>query len=211
MELFYLQEVSATEFWIFQLIVLALLIFAWRKPALRFACWWVLTASLPIDFIPRRGAGSLYLPLFGFAFLVALLVQWLADHMPSLRWPSVELGSRYAGCLIFALAIYGLAQHNMQLYRGRPSGYIRDHVFTHTILDKLQRFPYRPQPNQRVLYLTNPFKDWDLVFISDLVWNVPGVDVQLTDKLPNANPDQFDAILDYQDGEFKLIAQHPRK
>jgi hypothetical protein len=207
-ELFYLHDVVAWQFWALQAVLLAILLFYRRSPALRWCCFYALTATLPIAFIPRRGAGSLYLPLFGWAMLVSVIAVESARRIaPTLSWPAFTIPRAAIANLLLVGAGYAMVSSTVEYWKHRPGEYLESQQLTWDTIRQVRELPYRPKRGQRVIYLNNPFADWDIVFISKLVWNVPDVDVQILQKLPGAKPETFDAVLDFEGGKIKLVSQ----
>ena len=67
----------------------------------------------------------------------------------------------------------------------------KDHVLTMTVLSQIRDLP-KPAPNSRILFLSNPFQDWDTYFMANLVWDDHTLNVQLANKLDTpADLDQY--------------------
>lgn len=83
--------------------------------------------------------------------------------------------------------------------------YVEDHALTMNVLSQIRELP-KPAPNSRVLFLRDPFRDWDTYFIADLVWDDHTLDVKLADKLDRP-PDlaQYDEVLDFEGQKLRVV------
>lgn len=179
-----------------ELALLALILTAaccWSRP-LRW-CWWlIVTATLPISFIPIRGGGSLYVPLLGWALLAAVLAGMV-------RPPQ----ARAALSAVVALAI---AAGTIPRWRGESLVLLASQRLTSETIRQVQALHVNPAPKSRVLFIDDPFEDWDMLFIAQLVWRDPTIDVTLSRKLPERpGPEElqsFDYVLAFRDGELRM-------
>ena len=175
--------------WVLLLIVCALA----RKRELWW-CWFVIsTATLGISFtIQPRGGPSLYVPLFGFALLTGILATAFFKR-EAVQWSVVAM--------IAVLASY----RTVYYWKFGAPAYIRDHALTMSVLSQIHALP-KPAPNSRVLFLRDPFRDWDTYFISTLTWNDHTLNVDLANKLDvPPDPNQYDLVLDFEGDRLRVV------
>jgi hypothetical protein len=177
--------------------LLTVLGFELRKPQFWW-CWFVVsTATLPTSFVAfGRGASGLYLPLFGFALLIANLMVLLL-HRPALR---------RTAALVLAL---GFAYQTVVYWRERAPAFVEYQRETWSVIDQLRDLEPHPAPNSRVIFMDNPFPQYDVVFIASLVWNDPTIRIELANWMP-ARPaglelDRFDWILTFKDHKLQVL------
>lgn len=166
-----------------------------RRRALWFAWVMVSTAALPVIFTREARAGaSLYLPLLAVAL-------WLSTAAAVFfhRWPIREWG--VAGLI----AVY-FAGNTLQ-YWGAPAEIIvRDQQKTWAVLRQVHSLAQRPAHDSKVLFESNPFADWDIWFISELVWNDHSIDVKLANKeSPAPDPKDFNWVFAFDGNQLRVV------
>ncbi len=81
---------------------------------------------------------------------------------------------------------------------------------TWSVINQLRDLGIRPAHNTKVIFLRDPFNDFDTLFIARLVWNDPTIEIMLANHMPSAPTveelESFDWILtfDTQDNMQKL-------
>jgi hypothetical protein len=158
-------------------------------------CWVVVsTSTLGVSFtvVPRGGA-SLYVPLLGWGLLVSIFVVGFFKR------EAVQWG---AAALVALFACY----RTVPLWDERRQAYLDDHALTGRVISQFCDLPARPAPKSHVLFLSNPFRDWDTYFIANLVWNDHTLDVELANKLdhpPDMN--QYDWVLEFEGDRLRVV------
>jgi hypothetical protein len=195
-------------------LLLALLLFLKKSPAVRWCCFYVLTAALPITFIPERGGVELYLPLFGWALLLSIVfVKLIERFSPTLVWTSFQVPPpATAAVLVFVLA-FGYVWETVQVWRGQPDAHLRDQIQTWSILSQLENLPFRPERGSRVLFLDDPFKgSYRMAFIAQLVWDDHSLLIDQVSQDPDLTPAEiarFDSLLTVESGQVRLVRRQP--
>lgn len=192
-------------------LLLMLLLFLKKNPAVRWCCFYVLTAALPVTFIPERGGSELYLALFGWALLFSIVFVKLVESLsPTLVWSRFQMPpSAITAALAFVLA-YGYVSETVQMWRDQTSPSLHGQLQTWSILSQLKDLPFRPPHGSRVLFLDDPFKgSYRMEFIAELVWNDHSVVVDLASMHPiRPTPAQiarFDSLLTVESGQVKVV------
>jgi hypothetical protein len=160
--------------------------------------WWgwfvITTVTLPTSFtVTPRGGPGLYLPLLGWAIVVSTVtVTFLKPRF--LQW---------AAAVVVAVAF---AHRTIPDWYSQRQAYIDEHARTWSVLSQLRELPARPAHHSRILFLSNPFREWDTFFIATLLWNDRSLDVELADKLPRPpDPDRFDWVLAFEDDKLRVV------
>ena len=159
------------------------LVFAWllltaicwiaRKRELWWCWFFVSTATLGISFtVDPRGQSGLYLPLMGWAILVSILATGFFKKRLALQWG--------AAAILAMIAAHYTTRH----WGDQPQLYAQLHQLTGSVITQLRDVGARPAPHSRVIFLKNPFADYDVEFIAMLLWNDHTLDIQLANKLP---------------------------
>jgi hypothetical protein len=161
--------------------------------------WWswfaMSTCMLPVIFtIQPRGGGSLYLPLFAFALWMATVATCLFARWPVRQWAAAAL----AGLL--------MVPGTLHYWNERAEWLLRDQQLTWTVLTQIRDLPSRPPPGARVLFLKNPFRDWDTYFIATLLWNDHTLDVTLANYMDQPqDPSRFDWVLTFDGDRLRVV------
>lgn len=193
-DLFYTTWFSSTRklliVWLILIVICALA----RKRELWWGWFVVTTVTLPTAFTttPRGGPG-LYLPLFGWAILISILAVTFFKRR-DVQWS------------IATVAAVVFAYYTIPNWRSQRQAFIDNHQLTWSVISQLRDLPNRPAPHSRVLFLSNPFRDWDAYFMATLVWNDHTLDVQLANKLDSRpDPAQFDWVLAFDDDKLRVV------
>jgi hypothetical protein len=160
-------------------------------------CWFLVsTATIGTSFtlVPRDG-GSLYLPLLGWALLMAVLVNVLARR-PVLEWAA-------AGLVVILWGHETIGQ-----WRDVAHLYLEVQNPTWSAITQIRDLP-RPRPGSRVMILNSPFDGWDAYFIAELVWNDRSMEIRMGDKSP-APPSaeelrSFDWVLAFDGNRLRIV------
>jgi hypothetical protein len=183
-DLFYTFWFTTSRRLVIAWLILTLICVLARKRELWWAWFVVSTVTLPTSFTitPRAGPG-LYVPLFGWAILVsAIAVTFLKRR--NLQWSAAVAG---------AVAFAWLTIPN---WRGQRGAFLDSHQLTWSVISQIRELPSHPAPRSRILFLTNPFHEWDTYFIANLIWNDHTLSVDLSDKFtPAPDPAQYNWVL----------------
>lgn len=172
--------------------------------ARRRVLWWawilVSTAALPVIFTvePRNGP-SLYLPLLAVALWISVAATIFFRPWPIREWSAA------------ALAALLLVPGTIRYWDGGTGLVLRDQQRTWSVLSQIRELSPRPAPGSTILFLNNPFADWDIWFISMLVWNDHTLNPKLANKL-DAPPDPaaFDWVFAF-DGDRLRVVRAPAR
>jgi hypothetical protein len=192
-------------------ILLLVLVVLKKSPAVRWCCFYILTVTLPISFIRQRGGSALYLPLFGWALLAGIVLVKLVDILSSaLRWPRFKIPAASVRPALLIFLAYGIVSMTLYSWKGKGTGQILSQEPTWSVMSQLRSFPFRPRPGSSVLFLDDPFTDWRMYFIAQLVWDDHSVNIQIARRLPSsptqAEISQYNALLAFKDGQPILVA-----
>jgi hypothetical protein len=184
---------------------------AWRpgaRPILRFAWTFLLLAPLPIAFLPGKSQACLYIPMLGLALFAAVVLVDLAKALagrltgePIFR----RLGKPALTAGLIALAVFGWGRENLR----------RQHLLVKPVMTSLgaqtwqvirQFRALNPHvgPHSHVVFLNDPFTEWDMLFIADLWFRDRSVTVHLQrlNPVPPADLAAAPAVFDYRDGKL---------
>jgi hypothetical protein len=188
--------------------VLALIAWAARSKALRFAWLFLIVSPLPIAFIPPRGLAQYYIPWFGWVLFTGTVlvssIAWLTRKLPAdpirieqLRGPLLLLS------LALALYPYYHRKGSFNVASVNLEGpMIRD------MAQQMRALYPLLQPGSRLLFLDDPFTPdrYDLTFLVRLLYRD---DSLLVDRVKNMGNGQaapelaaYDHVIDYREGKF---------
>jgi len=171
-DLFYTSAINGPMFLVISGILLLVLVVLKKSPAVRWCCFYILTVTLPISFIRQRGGSALYLPLFGWALLAGIVLVKLVDILSSaLRWPRLKIPAASVRPALLIFLAYGIVSMTLYSWKGKGTGQILSQEPTWSVMSQLRSFPFRPRPGSSVLFLDDPFTDWRMYFIAQLVWD----------------------------------------
>lgn len=175
-----------------------------RDPALRFATLFVILASLPIAFIPRRGGSSLYLLWFGYAIALAAiagrLIRFLSRE-PLFRWTGVQPVFARLG-LTAALIVYCFA--GMQQARAvREPILLKEQAFFESIIRQVAELNPHPRDGAKILFRNDPFEQYDMYFIAALTYRNPSAEI-IVERLHPApvDPATADHVFVFEGGRL---------
>jgi hypothetical protein len=160
--------------------------------------WWawflMSTAMLPVIFtVQPRNGGSLYLPLLAVALWMATAATVLFERWPIRQWAAAAL----AGLLIVPGTVHYWNERAQLLLGGQE--------LTWTVLTQIRDLP-QPAHGSRVVFLRNPFPDWDTYFMATLLWNDHTLDVRLANHMDTPeDPQRFDWVLDFEGSRLKVL------
>lgn len=185
-----------------------LLYAAWRLKQRHLLLMWFFLwiAPLPITFLPGRGGACLYIPLVGWAVILASLFQSCARAAAgsrALRWMprNLPLG------LIVALGIATLWAITERESRDIPLGIRRGCQLTHSVIRQIRAVQPAVRPGSKIYVVHGPSRDWDMKFIMELVYHDRSVNVWLGEQvpLPPADIARMDYVFTFEDGRLKRL------
>lgn len=177
--------------------VLLLTAWGYRTPALRFAGLFLIFSTLPIAFIPFRAGPCLYIPVVGWAIYAATLYR-------DLLYALID-SARLRG--LVSLVLFGvLAHHTADCKNMARDALVNGQNRTWWVIQELKRTVPRLPPHSRVIYIDDPFPDWDIVFISQLHFRDRTIHIDVRRRLEpppsQSEIDAYDAILSFRDGKL---------
>jgi hypothetical protein len=198
-----------TVAWIW--VALFYLAFRRRRPVLQF-CWLFLAiAPLPIEFLPGRGGACLYLPFVGCAIFASVVAVDLAEA--AARFLASEpliarLGYQrlFAVLLVACVVVWGRENRDLKRSFVRAS-MDQTGVLSADVIRQMEALAPRTPPHSTVVFLDDPFVDWDMAFIAELWFRDRTVQVRLHRKTPLSDEEiaHADRVFDFHDGRLVAV------
>jgi hypothetical protein len=184
---------------------------AWRRTARRvsrFAWAFLLIAPLPIEFLPGKSQACLYLPMIPAALLAAVvtvdLVQaaagFLAREPLFRRFGEPTL---FSALLLLAVFYWGRTNFNRKTREAKPVMAALGRQ-TAEVIEQFRVLQPRVAPGTQVVFLHDPFEEWDMLFIADLWFRDRSVRVHLQ-RLAPLPPQDLARATQFDFAEGKLI------
>jgi hypothetical protein len=183
---------------------------AWRRPwpLLRFTWAYMLLAPLPIAFLTDRTQGCLYIPLVGWAIFASAIFVDVAGAAADFLSREPLLGRLGRGWIFALLAAGGVLfwVNQMRILKAtvvKPAAAAQGTV-TARVIGQLRELHPRVRPQSQVVFLNDPFSDWDMTFIGTLWFADRSVQVY-NQRLEQLSPKEFarmDHVFDFQDGRL---------
>jgi hypothetical protein len=187
-----------TRGWLIAIGISLFLLLSHPRPAIRWAAFYTLIATLPISFITARGGSSLLIPLFGWALLIPCLIASVWE--PEWRFSRAASAASVAAFCLLAAAV---THREWQL---KPAFFFRNEEKTWRVIKQVKGLHLQPNPGAKVLIVNDPWEhDYDMIFIAQLVWDDPSLQITLFSKAPESDPAKFDTVLEFTpDGALHL-------
>jgi len=175
---------------------------AWwpKRAALRFCWWWLVLTPLPIEFLSGRTNACLALPYCGLAVLAAGAFTELAR--------AVSGGRRMVFAAVVAAGVCFWAVRNAELKQRlivpQMQGLGRE---TWAAITGLESLHPQVRPHSTVIFLNDPFEDFDMAFIADLFFRQPDISIKLGRKTP-VGPEELvkaDYLFGYEAGRVTQV------
>jgi hypothetical protein len=190
--------------------VLFYIAFRRPRPVLQF-CWiFFLVTPLPIEFLPGRGGACLYIPFVGFAIFLAVFCVDVAKAAAEFL-AAERVFARVGRQTLFAVLIAGCVtlwgRENRELRQAFVSRSMTSlGTLTADVIAQMEALAPRAQPHSTVVFLNDPFVDWDMAFIAELWFRDRTVEIRLHRKTPLSEEELARAgrLFDFRDG--KLVA-----
>ena len=184
---------------------------AWRPGArtiLRFAWAMLLLTPLPIEFLPGKSQACLYIPALGLALFAATIVADLASAFAGVLSGEPVFGrfrKPMLAAALTALAIFYWGRENLrrQQLMVKPAMAALGGQ-TWQVIEQFRALNPHVRPRSHVVFLNDPFTEWDMLFIADLWFRDRSVTVHLQRLNPISQEDvaRADAVFDYRDGKL---------
>jgi hypothetical protein len=187
---------------------------AWRPGArrvLRF-CWaFLLLTPLPIEFLPGKSQACFYIPAVGLAAFAAVVFADLARRFggvlanePLFR----RLGRPVltAGLIAASLFYWGRENQRRQTLFVKPVMAALG-VQTWDVIQQFRALNPHVRSGSHVVFLNDPFTEWDMLFIADLWFRDRSVNIRLQ-RLTALSPEELsaaDSLFDYRDGKLLRV------
>jgi hypothetical protein len=176
--------------------------------------WWcaIMVAPLPIVFLDRAHA-CLYIPLAAWASYLGILVtggsRWVGAKLAHrYRWPAC---AALVPALVIGACVYTVFQGNTRL-RPEFESEMRDQgLSTRHAVEQLAALRPRIRPHSKVIFLNDPFEDWDMRFIAELWFRDPTIQfwVQRLNHLPEAEVAAMDYVFAFENGQLRQLKPAP--
>jgi hypothetical protein len=184
---------------------------AWRpgaRPILRFSWTLLVLTPLPIAFLPGKSQACLYIPMLGLALFAAVVCAGLADSLAGrltgepifrhFRKPALTAG-------LIALAVFGWGRENLHRQQLLVKPVMASlGAETWQVIQQFRALHPHVGPHSHVVFLNDPFAEWDMLFIADLWFRDRSVTVYLQrlNPVPQRDLDAAQAVFDYRDGKL---------
>jgi hypothetical protein len=181
--------------WRLALAAALLSVYCWRsrRPPLQWSWFFVAIVTLPISFIPTRGGASLYLPLLALSLFVSELALDVFDNLANLRRPPRQVWT-IASVALVLVAWWAIAWPLSRTWSYRANLILAPQAPTWDAIRQLRDLHVVPKPGSRILFVDDPFDDYNMLFIAQLVWNDHSLYIQLSRKMPAPDADSFDEV-----------------
>jgi hypothetical protein len=187
---------------------------AWRpgaRPILRFSWAFLLMTPLPIAFLPGKSQACLYIPMLGLAVFAAVITAGLAEALASLltREPVFRHFQRpvlTAGLIAAIIFYWGRENLHRKQVMVKPVMAALG-AQTWQVIQEFRALDPHVRPHSHVVFLNDPFTEWDMLFIADLWFRDRTVTVHLQRLNPVSQTDLANAgaVFDYRDGELMRV------
>jgi hypothetical protein len=173
--------------WRLTLLVAFVSVICWRsgRPSLQWCWFFCAIVTLPISFIPTRGGPNLYLPLWALALFVSHFVVSAFHFFTRTLFGRASRQMRTIAAFMFVLGIWcSVAWPLSRSWPYRKNLLIASQQVTWNVICQLKNLHETPKHRSRILFVNDPFEGFDMLFIAELIWNDPSLDIQLSRKVP---------------------------
>ncbi|HUB79402.1 MAG TPA: hypothetical protein VMB03_11420 [Bryobacteraceae bacterium] len=187
---------------------------AWRPGArtlLRFAWAMLLLTPLPIAFLPGKSQACLYIPTLALALFAAAIAADLARAMARIltreplfrRLRQPLLAAALSAAVIFYWGRENL--HRQQVLVKPVMAALGSQTWQ--VIEQMRALDPHVRPHSHVVFLNDPFTEWDMLFIADLWFHDRSVTVHLQrlNPIPIGDVARAAAVFDYRDGKLILV------
>jgi hypothetical protein len=194
-------------------LILLYLAFRRREAIPRFSWMFMFLTPLPIQFLLGRGQACLYVTLAGWAVFLAVMFRKLAEAFARDLQRS-PLGRWFRERQIFAAACAtGLVLWGIMVQVRKESDVTplqqRTGPITNYVIGQFRELNARPAHGSTVVFLSDPFVDWDMLFIAELAFNDRSLRILPARKVPVSSQELAEAraVFDWRDN--KLVQVRP--
>jgi hypothetical protein len=186
---------------------LTYLAFRRDRPVLRL-CWAILVLTpLPIEFLEGRGEAVLAVPLIGAAIFAAVLFTdfaWtIAD---AFKGEPLFVGLSRDGrvACIVAAGLLLFAVRNQAVKNAVPEWKFNNGRASNAMIAQFRALNPRVRPHSTVVFLNDPFDQWDMALIAELWFHDRSLNIRLQKKTPLSEAElrKADYLFDYRDGKL---------
>jgi hypothetical protein len=168
----------------------------------------MLLTPLPIAFLADRTQGCLYLPLVGWAIFAATVFSdgiGAAANFLSREQLFKRLNRRPIFALLTAAGVLFWV-HQMRFLKAtvvKPSA-ARQGALTASVIEQLRDLHPRVRPQSQIVFLNDPFSDWDMTFIGMLWFGDRSIHVynQRLEHLSGPELARMDAVFEFRNGRL---------
>ncbi len=196
---------ALNTFWVITILAaLFALALALRNKTMILAAIMIVLLPLPINFIPYRGFGVMYLPYLGWALYTAALLVEIRKRLMEGVWkippfPPGIWGPDRIALFLFTLYFLWTVQIQVGFQIGDPSP---DHTLV-AELNKIAPQIHQDHPQARRIFFLNDGFDadrWDVVFLMRLTYHDLEATVDQAKKKPASGP--YDVVIDYCNHQY---------
>ena len=189
-------------------ILLAMLAIAATFGSRKLLFAWIIlfTATLPVIFLPYRGAFVLYVSFAGWTLYAALVLVALQDAITrSHRQYRTALAS-----LVFLIVGWRWAKVNLHDQRVDPKHWLYDPAMkVHEMADRMRALHPSLPKGAKTLFLEDPFEtdEWTPYFIMKLLYHDGSMTVDRIKMLDSTPPDwtAYQYVFTYEDGKYRQL------
>lgn len=188
------------------LAVLALIAWRLRQKALGWAIVFVLITPLPITFIPERGGALLYVTLFGWALMGAIIIVTVCRTVMA-RVAAPGLYRDSVSSLALMLCFISIWSATDYANRNRKEGIKPDAALTSSVIEQLTPILRDVKPGSKIAFMNNLFDGWNLVFIAELLCHDRSVTAKVNTMTPMSAEElaQEDYIFAFEDNKLVIL------
>jgi len=186
---------------------------AWRRrrPVLRFLWASMLLTPLPIAFLTGRTQGALYVPLAGWAIFAAVIFVDFAEVLANVLAQEPlfrRLGQGAVFAMLIAAGVWFWAARMLSVKAMyiTPAAAVQG-VQTWNVIQQLRALHPQVRPHSQVVFLNDPFEDWDMTFIGTLWFADRSIEIynQNHQHLSPAELASMDHVFDFQNGKLVQV------
>ena len=163
---------------------------AWRRrrPVLRFCWFYMLLTPLPIEFVEGRHGAYLYTSLAGWAVFASVVFVDLVSAAstflsgePGFR----RLGRQALSAILVVACVFLWARENHRVKESQLRPEMENlSPQTWVAIQQLREMNPRIRPGSQVVFLDDPFHNFDMAFIAELWFQDRSVSVRLNQATP---------------------------
>ncbi len=132
-------------------------------------------APLPVTFLPGRGGANLYIPLAGWAVILVTFFLCLCRAFARSRIGLVAL---------VLLGMWSWWRWTESQDRVAWTGIRKADQLTWSVMQQVRTMMPKVKPGSRIYVVRDPFGDWEMKFIIDLVYRDRSIAVWLENEVP---------------------------